>query len=100
MYVAYLVTAITVIITVVKNCVTIFLTSGKNISCNGFEKFSEDFSQDYCWTQGLYTIKEAYDLPESQIPYPGIIPENVPACREHNLKNGGNYFYLHCHCKQ
>eukprot|EP00116_Pleurobrachia_bachei_P009005 sb/3469267/ len=62
--------------------------TGKNISCNGFEKFGEDFSQDYCWTQGLYTIKEAYDLPESQIPYPGIIPENVPACREHSLKNG------------
>ena len=66
-----------------------FCPLGKNISCDGFTKFGEDFSQDYCWTQGLYTIKEAYDLPESQIPYPGIIPENVPACREHALKNGG-----------
>ncbi|XP_063684852.1 innexin inx2-like isoform X3 [Bolinopsis microptera] len=63
--------------------------TGKNISCDGFTKFTEDFSQDYCWTQGLYTIKEAYDLPESQIPYPGIIPENVPSCRPHTLKNGG-----------
>jgi len=63
--------------------------TGKNISCDGFTKFQEDFAQDYCWTQGLYTIKEAYDLPESQIPYPGIVPENVPACREHKLKNGG-----------
>ena len=42
------------------------------IACNGFEKFDSAFSEDYCWTQGLYTVKEAYDLIQSAVPYPGL----------------------------
>ena len=29
---------------------------------------------------GIYTIKEAYDVENTDIPYPGIIPEEVPPC--------------------
>ena len=44
------------------------------ISCDGFTKYSGSFSEDYCWTQGLYTIKEAYDLLLMNVPYPGTVP--------------------------
>ena len=44
------------------------------ISCDGFTKYSGSFSEDYCWTQGLYTIKEAYDLLTMNVPYPGRVP--------------------------
>ena len=42
------------------------------IACNGFDKFGAAFSEDYCWTQGLYTVKEAYDLLSVNVPYPGL----------------------------
>ena len=43
------------------------------ISCDGFTKYSGSFSEDYCWTQGLYTIKEAYDHLAVNVPYPGRV---------------------------
>jgi len=58
--------------------------TGNAIKCVGFEQFHEGFAEDYCWTQGIYTNKMAYDLRDvrghSQVPYPGIVPEEVPLC--------------------
>jgi hypothetical protein len=78
-----------VLCVVMGTVVTVRQYAGGIISCDGFTKFSGSFSEDYCWTQGLYTIKEAYDhLPEN-MPYPGVIPEDIPACFERELVNGG-----------
>ena len=46
---------------------------GANISCLKFTKFDKDFAEQYCWTQGIYTHIDAYDIP-AQTPYPGIAP--------------------------
>ncbi|XP_063676511.1 innexin shaking-B-like isoform X2 [Bolinopsis microptera] len=46
---------------------------GANISCLKFTKFDKDFAEQYCWTQGIYTHMDAYDMP-GQTPYPGIAP--------------------------
>ena len=54
--------------------------SGNIISCNGFTKYDGSFHEDYCWTQGLYTIREAYHYSLQSVPYPGIIPEDIPLC--------------------
>ena len=54
--------------------------SGNIISCNGFTKYDGSFSEDYCWTQGLYTIREAYHVSDINVPYPGVIPEEIPLC--------------------
>lgn len=69
--------------------VTVRQYAGGIISCDGFTKYSSSFAEDYCWTQGLYTIKEAYDLLLINVPYPGVIPEDLPACIERDLYNGG-----------
>ena len=41
------------------------------IACDGFSKFEHGFAEDYCWTQGIYTVKEAYDHLLVNVPYPG-----------------------------
>ena len=46
---------------------------GSNISCIGFEKMEKTFVEEYCWTQGIYTSKAAYNMP-LHTPYPGIAP--------------------------
>jgi len=69
--------------------VTIRCYTGSVIECDGFVKVPDEFAKDYCWTQGIYTIKEAYDVPGSSIPYPGIFPEDAPTCLNRDLKNGG-----------
>lgn len=60
------------------------------IKCHGFKKFSKDFAEDFCWTQGLYTIKEAYDMPASQVPYPGLVPE-TNICFDFTYANGTKF---------
>ena len=30
-----------------------------------------EFAKDYCWTQGIYTLREGYDYHSSLLPYPG-----------------------------
>ena len=30
--------------------------------------------------QGLYTIREAYHVSTFNVPYPGLIPEEIPLC--------------------
>ena len=47
---------------------------GANISCLGFTKYSKEFAEQFCWTQGIYTNRRAYDISEKHIPYPGITP--------------------------
>ena len=42
--------------------------------------------QDYCWTQGLYTVFEGYDQPAYNIPYPGLLPDEAPPCTPVKLK--------------
>ena len=42
--------------------------------------------QDYCWTQGLYTVLEGYDQPNQNIPYPGLLPDEAPPCTPVRLK--------------
>ena len=61
---------------------------GDKINCDGFTKFSQAYAQDFCWTVGLYTIKEAYHLPAEVVPYPGVIPKDIPSCQSRMLKNG------------
>ncbi|XP_063688638.1 innexin inx2-like [Bolinopsis microptera] len=51
--------------------------SGHKVKCHGFQIFPENFADEYCWVQGMYVIKEAFDLPQD-IPYPGVVPENLP----------------------
>eukprot|EP00116_Pleurobrachia_bachei_P005192 sb/3465454/ len=52
--------------------------TGTAIKCIGFEEvYSTEFAEDFCWTQGIYTIKEAYDI---DTPYLGVIPEDAPPC--------------------
>lgn len=60
--------------------VTVRQHTGNIISCNGFTKYDGSFSEDYCWTQGLYTIREAYHVSSKHVPYPGVIPEEIPLC--------------------
>lgn len=47
---------------------------GHNIRCHGFTYYSVDFAEDYCWTQGIYTNRKAYNMPRSKVPYPGVVP--------------------------
>ena len=54
-------------------------------SMSNFQRFAEE----YCWAQGMYTIKEAYDLETSKTPFPGIIPEEMSMCIERELVGGG-----------
>ena len=60
---------------------------GHEIKCHGFTKYQNNFAEDFCWTMGLYTIKEAYDMPTSQVPYPGLVPE-TSICIEFTYTNG------------
>ena len=69
--------------------VTVNDYTGGKIACDGLTKFSSEFANDYCWTQGIYTIKEAYDIRDSTLPYPGLIPEDAPPCLSQRLVNGG-----------
>ena len=69
-------------------CVSLKQYGGETISCDGFTKFSKDFAEDYCWAIGMYTIREAYDQPSTMVPYPGVIPDQLPACVPRMLKNG------------
>ena len=62
--------------------------SGTLIACDGFSKFHPQFAEDYCWSLGMYTVREAYDLPASMVPYPGVLPSDLPACVPRLLKNG------------
>ena len=48
-----------------------------------------EFAQEYCWAYGLYTVREAYDLDPSQVPFPGIMPEEHTGCLELELVGGG-----------
>ena len=66
---------------------TIKQYTGHHIVCHGFTKYQHDFAEDFCWSQGLYTIKEAYDMPTSQVPYPGLVPE-INVCLEFTYTNG------------
>lgn len=59
------------------------------IHCLHFTSFLQAFAEDYCWAQGMYTIKEAYNVQDQKIPYPGIIPEDIPKCFPHQLIDGG-----------
>jgi len=68
--------------------VTVRQHTGSIISCNGFSKYDASFSEDYCWTQGLYTIREAYNENSMHVPYPGLIPEEVPLCLGDNCADG------------
>lgn len=70
--------------------VTVRQHTGNIISCNGFTKYDGSFSEDYCWTQGLYTIREAYHVSGLNIPYPGIVPEEIPLCLGDNCEKGGS----------
>lgn len=72
--------------------VTVRQHTGNIISCNGFTKYDGSFSEDYCWTQGLHTIREAYHVSNMNIPYPGLVPEEVPLCLAGNCgdNTGGN----------
>ncbi|KAL5271269.1 hypothetical protein ACHWQZ_G001792 [Mnemiopsis leidyi] len=63
--------------------------TGGIIACDGLTKFSAAFAEDYCWTQGLYTIKEAYDIVDNSLPYPGLLPEDAPPCLSRRLVSGG-----------
>ena len=68
------------------------LVGGPVISCDGFSDRSEDwlrFAEDWCWSKGMYTIKEAYGMSDQVSPYPGLIPEDIPACIEFDLYSGG-----------
>eukprot|EP00116_Pleurobrachia_bachei_P005943 sb/3466205/ len=47
---------------------------GSRLTCTGNEAFKRQFVKDYCWSQGLFTNRYAYDLPVSQLPAPGIVP--------------------------
>ena len=54
---------------------------GSAIKCTEFNDFigkggspNEQFVEDYCWTQGLFTNRFAYHLPKQSLPAPGIIP--------------------------
>jgi hypothetical protein len=69
--------------------VTVRQHTGNIISCNGFTKYDGSFSEDYCWTQGLYTIREAYHVSDVNVPYPGVIPEEIPLCLGDNCENTG-----------
>ncbi|XP_063693259.1 innexin inx2-like [Bolinopsis microptera] len=66
--------------------------AGETIECHGFDIFALPFHENYCWTQGIYTLLEAYDIPNNnrQIPYPGIIPEQTP-CFDFTYSNGTKY---------
>lgn len=68
--------------------VTLRQYTGAPISCDGLTKFSAPFIEDYCWTQGLYTLAEAYDI-GTGLPYPGLLPEQAPPCLERKLVGGG-----------
>lgn len=45
------------------------------IACDGFARDEdyERFAEDWCWSQGIYTIKEAYEMRHRASPYPGKI---------------------------
>ena len=47
------------------------------------------FAEEYCWAQGMYTIKEAFDLENTLTPFPGVIPEEMSVCVERELIGGG-----------
>ena len=47
---------------------------GTNISCVGFSKMDKNFAEEYCWTQGIYTNRRAYNMPPHHTPYPGVAP--------------------------
>jgi len=70
--------------------VTVRQHTGNIISCNGFTKYDGSFSEDYCWTQGLYTIREAYHVSTFNVPYPGLIPEEIPLCLGETCEKGGS----------
>lgn len=69
-----------VLMVIMGTIVTVRQHTGNIISCNGFTKYDGSFHEDYCWTQGLYTIREAYHYSLQSVPYPGIIPEDIPLC--------------------
>eukprot|EP00116_Pleurobrachia_bachei_P003623 sb/3463885/ len=73
--------------------VTVRQHTGSIISCNGFSKYDASFSEDYCWTQGLYTIREAYNENSMHVPYPGLIPEEVPLCLD-QTQEGSSMSYF------
>lgn len=68
------------------------IVGGPVISCDGFSAGSEEwlrFAEDWCWSNGMYTIKEAYGMSNRVSPYPGLIPEDMPTCIEFELYSGG-----------
>lgn len=65
--------------------------TGGLIACDGFSKFSPQFSEDFCWTLGMYTVEEAYHMPIDMVPYPGIMPSQLPGCLPRMLKNGTRF---------
>ncbi|KAL5266003.1 hypothetical protein ACHWQZ_G006599 [Mnemiopsis leidyi] len=69
--------------------VTIRSYTGSVIECDGFLKVPVEFAKDYCWTQGIYTLREGYDYHSSLLPYPGVFPEDAPGCLDKVLDNGG-----------
>ena len=77
------------LIMTIMGAVTTFRSyAGSTIVCDGFTKVSPQFAEDYCWSIGMYTVREAYDLPTSMVPYPGVIPWDMPTCTPRLLKNG------------
>lgn len=77
-----------VLLVVMGTTVTVRQYTGSVISCDGFKKFGSTFAEDYCWTQGLYTVLEGYDQPSYNIPYPGLLPDEAPPCTPVKLKDG------------
>ncbi|KAL5251416.1 hypothetical protein ACHWQZ_G016950 [Mnemiopsis leidyi] len=64
---------------------------GSRLNCSGFEGvFPKTFVKDYCWSQGIYTNKFAYNMPRDELPAPGIIPcvriEDDYKCTEEQKK--------------
>ena len=50
---------------------------GAIIACDGFSRDEdyERFAEDWCWSKGIYTIKEAYEMRDRASPYPGRVYE-------------------------
>ena len=48
---------------------------GAIIACDGFSRDEdyERFAEDWCWSKGIYTIKEAYEMRDRASPYPGRV---------------------------
>ena len=55
-------------------CNIVFQQLGNVIKCigEGETNYPVAYIEEFCWTQGLYTIKEAYNLSwPDKVPYPG-----------------------------